>query len=503
MKKFGNRKTLVFFWGILLVISMVPAAIQDSGVTKIRELFLNPPDDCRVMMRWWWFGPAVTTAELEREMQLMKEGGIGGIEVQPVYPVALDDVEAGIKNLPYLSDSFLDMIRFTSEKARELGLRMDLTLGSGWPYGGPQVPIREAAGKLRIVRVRATEGSRRIPIPAQSSAERLMAVFLCQTENRAIVADRIRQIHDIRDGAVQLGSALRGSHELLFFFSSRTGMMVKRPAVGGEGFVINHYSRPAVENYLRGVGDRLMQAFHLQRPYAVFCDSLEVYESDWTDDFLQEFQKRRGYDLRPHLPQLALDLGPANMSIREDWGRTLTELFNERFMATMREWSRRNGTRFRIQAYGIPPATLSSYSFADLAEGEGSRWKALSASRWASSASHLSGRVVTSSETWTWLHSPAFRATPLDMKAEANLHFLQGINQLIGHGWPYTAEGVKYPGWRFYAAGAFNEKNPWWIVMPDLMHYLQRSSFMLRQGQPANDVALYLLLVAKTPILSA
>jgi hypothetical protein len=89
------------------------------------------------------------------------------------------------------------------------------------------------------------------------------------------------------------------------------------------------------------------------------------------------------------------------------------------------------------------------------------------------------------------------------MKAEANLHFLQGINQLIGHGWPYTAEGVEYPGWRFYAAGAFNEKNPWWIVMPDLMHYLQRSSFMLRQGQPANDVALYLLLVAKTPILSA
>ena len=31
--------------------------------------------------------------------------------------------------------------------------------------------------------------------------------------------------------------------------------------------------------------------------------------------------------------------------------------------------------------------------------------------------------------TWTWLHSPAFRATPLDMKAEANLHFLQGINE--------------------------------------------------------------------------
>ncbi len=99
---------------------------------------------------------------------------------------------------------------------------------------------------------------------------------------------------------------------------------------------------------------------------------------------------------------------------------------------------------------------------------------------------------MTSSETWTWLHSPVFRATPLDVKAEADRHFLQGINQLIGHGWPYTAEGIEYPGWRFYASGVFNDQNPWWHVMPDVSRYLQRLSFLLRQGQPANDVAIYL-----------
>ena len=83
-------------------------------------------------------------------------------------------------------------------------------------------------------------------------------------------------------------------------------------------------------------------------------------------------------------------------------------------------------------------------------------------------------------------------ASPLDVKAEADLHFLQGINQLIGHGWPYTADGVAYPGWRFYAAGVFNEKNPWWTVMPDVARYLQRVSFLLRQGRPSNDIAFYL-----------
>ncbi|MEP7075036.1 MAG: glycosyl hydrolase, partial [Acidobacteriota bacterium] len=123
---------------------------------------------------------------------------------------------------------------------------------------------------------------------------------------------------------------------------------------------------------------------------------------------------------------------------------------------------------------------------------EGAQWKVVRAARWASSANHVYGRNITSSETWTWLHSPVFRATPLDMKAEADIHFLQGINQLIGHGWAYTPPHVEYPGWRFYAAGIYDEKNPWWIVMPDLTAYLQRMSWLMRQGTPQNDIALYL-----------
>ena len=45
----------------------------------------------------------------------------------------------------------MDALRFTSAKARELGLRMDLTLGSGWPFGGPMVSIDDAAGMLRAL----------------------------------------------------------------------------------------------------------------------------------------------------------------------------------------------------------------------------------------------------------------------------------------------------------------------------------------------------------------
>jgi hypothetical protein len=80
----------------------------------------------------------------------------------------------------------------------------------------------------------------------------------------------------------------------------------------------------------------------------------------------------------------------------------------------------------------------------------------------------------------------------LDMKAEADLHFIEGINQLIGHGWPYSPSSAGEPGWRFYASAALNEHNPWFQVMPEITLYLQRVSYLLRQGSPANDVAIYL-----------
>ena len=468
----------IFLLSALLFVTVIA---QNPDVETLERGFKNPPDDARIMMRWWWFGPTVTKAELEREMILMKAGGIGGFEIQPVYPVVLDDPTKGLKNLPFLSPEFLDAVKFTQEKAKELGLRVDLTIGSGWPYGGPSVPVTQASGRLKVDRLKVAANQRRVPLPIINEGEKLLAIFQGSTE-----------LKDVKDGAVWLPANPESATEILVFIASRTGMQVKRPSVGAEGFVLDHYDRNAIDSYLKNVGDPLMKSFVGNPPLAIFCDSLEVFNSDWTSDFLEEFQKRRGYDLKPYLPALVKDIGKDTGAIRQDWGRTLNELLNEKFMIPMRDWAKRNNTKFRIQGYGLPPATIASNAYADISEGEGAQWKVLRAARWASSANHLYGRNITTSETWTWLHSPSFRATPLDMKAEADLHFLQGINQLIGHGWPYTAEGQEYPGWRLYAAAVFNEKNPWWIVMPDISKYLQRTSWILRQGQPANDIAFYL-----------
>ena len=487
------------FSGRLLTAAALSAALfttgnaATGGLDRLRQSFLNPPDDARIMMRWWWFGSAVTKPELEREMRTMKQGGIGGFEIQPVYPVELDDPQTGFVNLPYLSDGYIDALKFTADKSRELGLRMDVTLGSGWPFGGPYTPVTEAAGALRCDRTEVPKGALSVAMPDVGNGEKFIAAFLARGDRKTFEPTDIQPLANIRGNRIVLPPGTDGAHVVLAFVSSRTGQQVKRAAVGAEGFVLDHYNRDAIQHHLDRVGTRLMQAFGPNPPYSVFSDSLEVFASDWTPDLLQEFQRRRGYDLTPYLPALVGDMGEKTGSVRRDWGRTLTELAEERYLTPVAEWAHQHRTKFRSQTYGIPPVTLSSNALVDLPEGEqGPLWRQFSATRWASSASHLYGRPVTSSETWTWLHSPSFRATPLDMKAEADLHFLQGINQLVGHGWAYSPSSAGEPGWRFYAAAVFNEHNPWWIVMPEVTRYLQRMSWLMRQGKPSNDVAIYL-----------
>src|SRR5438045_7857174 len=131
-------------------------------------------------------------------------------------------------------------------------------------------------------------------------------------------------------------------------------------------------------------------------PYCVVSDRLVVYGSDWTGDLLQQFRRRRGYDLTPYLPALVQDIGPKTTDIRHDWGRTLTELINERYLTAVREWAAQHKTLFRSQTYGIPAVTLASNSLVDLPEGEGTEWRSFSTTRWASSASHLRSEEHTS-----------------------------------------------------------------------------------------------------------
>jgi hypothetical protein len=465
-------------WTAALSALAVGLAASGSPAQDLRRDFMLPHDAARPLARWWWFGPAVQAAELKREIAAMKGGGFGGFEIQPVYPLNTQG------NLPYLSDDFLKMVHVADQAGLAAGMRVDVTLGSGWPYGGPNTSSDQGSAHIRKLTQDAS-----LPLPALSPGERFIAGFVgANTQTARLVS---------LDHAI----AAQPGDTLYLFIQSPTGQQVKRAAVGAEGLVLDHMNKAAVEHHLSAVADRLMTAFDAP-PYSVFSDSLEVYGADWTGDLLAQFKKRRGYDLTPHLFDL-FDDSPKTADVRHDWAQTLNELVDERYLATIEDWAKTHDTRFRAQVYGTPPVSLSSNALVDLPEGEGAHWRQFSTARWASSANRIYDRPVTSAESWTWVHTTPFRATPLDIKAEADVLMLEGINQFVAHGWPYSPPDAGEPGWSFYAAGAFNDHNPWWGVMPDLTQYLTRMSWLLRQGENVADVALYLpeddALAATTP----
>jgi hypothetical protein len=460
-----------------------------TAIADLKTHFENPPDDTRPMMRWWWFGAAVEKPEILRELQQMKADGIGGAELAFVYPQVVDDPARGLVNEPFLSSAMLENVAYAARGARTLGLRLDVTLGSGWPYGGPATTLAEAAGRLRVLELPLAPGTTSLPPFQLEEGETLLSISLVSGDPKNWQAASALQLKPGQEKNLPSSTVPRTA---LVFIAGHTGQTVKRAAVGAEGWVLDPFSHQAVATHLHAVGEPLLKAFGATPPYAVFSDSLEAYGADWTAGLPAQFSKRRGYDLLPHLPELVSGGTPEAESIRHDWGKTLTELVDENYLTQINTWAIAHHTQFRSQTYGEPAVSLFSQRLVALPEGEGPQWRAFSTLRWATSANHLLGNKVTSAETFTWLHSPAFRATPLDMKAEVDLHFLIGVNQVIGHGWPYSPAQVGEPGWSLYAAAVFNDHNPWHTVMPEVARYIQRTSFLMRQGEPANQVALLL-----------
>src|SRR5438445_12372019 len=220
------------------------AANLSPNVAGVQRLFARPPDDSRILMRWWWFGPSVTTAEVEAEMRRMREGGIGGFELAVVYPMAVDDPARGLRNERYLSPEFLEKVAFASRRARELALRMDVTIGSGWSYGGPYITPELAASRLRSERREIAPGRTSVARPVPYEGDRLIAAFIGRGSLTEVDPTSFRELNVSGEGPIPLPPG-DGPRMVALYFSSQTGQVVKRAAVGAEGYVLDHYQRAA------------------------------------------------------------------------------------------------------------------------------------------------------------------------------------------------------------------------------------------------------------------
>jgi hypothetical protein len=234
----------------------------------------------------------------------------------------------------------------------------------------------------------------------------------------------------------------------------------------------------------------------------------------WSDDFLAEFRRRRGYELLPYLPVLKIqsyskpfgehvDLPLYEMAgigdqVRHDYRQTVSDIMAERFYGQFNRWAHEHKLLSRTQAHGSPTDVLRVYGEADIPETEqlydNGGYDFL---KMAASAANVYGRSIVGSESFVW-PTGAYQTTPEKMKIAADELLTAGTNAIVYHGFAYIRPDVPPPGWHPFTgigegnySSQFNELNPFWPYFAQLNAYITRVQFISQTGVNIAAVALY------------
>ena len=510
------------------------------------------PDSYRPWVRWWWNGDKVERAELIRELHLLHEAGVGGVEINPIeFPSKRCD-DLGKPSLTWLSDEWLDMLEVVLKEARQLGMGCDLLVGSGWPFGRESLPMDERA-QVMLTYVAEVQLSAEKPYAitrrqifdavdpkvTEANADRQFAL-----EAVFVVPDTItdiRQRHDLPlpvGDTIMLTIADTGSPSptgrYLFYALVRCTSFasVINGAPGASGPILDHLNADAVRHFLYDLSQRLEGRLGPMRRWlrAYFVDSMELEGANWTGDFAEEFRRRRGYDLMPWLPftmfktgrlgdVVSYDYGARQspdfrrqvQQVRHDFELTKAELLYERFTLVFAQWCREQGVLSRGQAYGRGFFPLLSSTAYDIPEGESwttnylrhrvgeempdsdyRRGRAYTMiDKYVSSAAHQSGKRVVSAEEMTNTYR-VFETTLELLKVGSDMSAFSGVTHSVWHGFNYSPPEAGFPGWVQYGS-YLNEKNTWWNPYFRLLNdYRARTSAILQNADMLTDIAILL-----------
>jgi hypothetical protein len=534
----------------LVLMNVLPsyahAMLGEDHVPKYKslfEIFSNPENQYRPFVRWWWNGNKIENAELARELRILKEAGIGGVEINPIsFPLRTDDMDK--PSVEWLSDEWIELLKFTLEEAKSLGMTCDLLVGTGFPMGSDFLQ-KEECSQIVVIAVKKLRGplttefslfdlykeaDPAITNPYSGRTMEMLEVKLVPDPLNSL--DEVINLSDqIKSGMIKV-SIPKGDYAIYGLVKIDRFMSVIQGAPGGMGPVLNHYDTAAVKKYLNRMSNTIQQKIGSLAPNirSFFIDSMETEGTNWNSDMMSEFKRRRGYDLYPYLPFVLFKIGgmgnttgsnilyPVKMSpefkkmtdrMRYDFELTKAEIFEERFVHTFTQWCRDNKIKSRAQAYGRGYFPLEGSFDLDISEcetwlkygiGEDISEEKFTQYPWhlgrgntminklVSSAAHLKDKKLISSEELTntdMVFNEAFEI----LKIAGDQSTISGVTHPIFHGFNYSPPEAAFPGWITYG-GYFSEKNTIWPYFKHYTDYRARLSAVLQQATMFADIAL-------------
>ena len=537
-----TMKRFTSLFALILALYSCNQVDVNSKAQDLYSIFQDPPAEARPFVRWWWNGNKIKAEEIDRELELLKAAGFGGVEINPIaLPEAIHTID---KSHVWMSDEWIDLVVHACRKTKDLGMIADIIAGTGWPFGGEFLKDQETSQRMVNDHISYKSGS-----IVEVDEEALIALYKEKHKNSRLQkqlssrttyrlsylslvpencssADQVIDLTEFKDEAGRLTYKIEtpGNYLLSYGLIQQNFRDVTLGAPGGAGPVMDHYKKEITLMYLsrlKEISERTgIPLSDLIR--AVFCDSIEVSGANWTDGFAELFYTAYGYRMDNWMPFLfylansdysadshtksfTTEFQDQLKRVRYDYNKLLVETFLKNFTWAYKDFCNENGILCRYQAYGTPffMGMLDGYMIPDIPESNNwiytvemkdSIWKwndshgYMNWNMHASAGAHLTGKRITSCETMTNTRA-VFRTTLEEIKQHDDMNFITGINHSVLHGYNYSPPEEIFPGWIRFGT-YFSEYNTWWKHLHHWVDYNARLSSVFQNSQAKKSIAI-------------
>jgi len=501
-----NAKPLI---ALILCLGFTPLLADELSAQ-----FVSPPDSARPWVYWFWNNGNVTKAGITADLEAMKRAGIGGVIIMDV----VERFAPPPGDADFMSVKWQALFQFAVSEAHRLGLEINMTNGPGWcGSSGPWITPALSMQKLVSTNL-AVAGpahfSAALPRPNADSMRQhdafnstvaypeyyqdIAVLAYPNTNAGGVPASAVVNLTAKLDSDGNLDWDIPAGHWIIERIGhTTTGSSTRPPVKGGNGLECDKLSRDAVNVHFTNMMGRLIReagALAGETLAATHIDSWEVGSQNWTPEFREEFEKRRGYDPIPYLPDVTgahhdSPIGSTDRArrFRWDFDQTRSELLAENYVGQLGKLAHEQGLRLSIEGYDLPFGDEAIYT-ASADEPMSEFWATggnqnEAKARQMASVAHVMGRKIVGAEAFTAGDNEQWKFHPATVKALGDYEFSQGINRFVIHRYAFQPYLDRYPGATMGPWGLHYERTQTWWEMSTAWHtYLTRCQYLLRQG---------------------
>jgi len=521
----------------------------------LEQRFQIPPREAGVSCWWWWLNGNVTREAITKDLEAMRKKGFSGAYIFD----AGGAEHRGNAQVPegptFGSPEWTELYIHALKEAQRLGLKLGLSIQSGWNLGGPCVTPEFSAKQLVWSEIQAkgpASYSQKLPVPGNKKNYYQEICVLAYPQRRQPGHNQSREpIRDLalKSGFKELGGSApdtrflledrpsvpgeedvlmediqnitakmgvdgtltwdvpAGTWTVLRFGYTTTNAQVSTSSSDWKGLVIDYLSEDAFDRYWDEMIEPLLKK---AGPMAgtvlkqLGTDSWECGGMNWSPGFAADFKDYCGYDPIPYLPVIAgkiVENREVSNAFLADFRKTLADCVSNNHYKVFAEHAARYKLGIQPESAGPhagPLDGIKNYSHSDIVMSEfwvPSPHRPTPEKRFfvkqASSAAHIYGKQYVGAESFTSIGPHWNDVLWQSQKPSMDHEYCAGLNKIFFHTFTCSPKEMGLPGQEYFAGTHVNPQVTWWDYSDAFINYMNRIQSVVQQGQFIADVLYY------------